>query len=64
MPKPIDRFARALTREHAEGNAKIKDIVDRLIGRDRKDHEGTRGEFACCAAGWRADCAWPRANFP
>ena len=54
MPKMADRFARALYREHAEGNAKIQDIVERLAAKDKKEREARRAEFARKADEWRA----------
>lgn len=39
VPKWADRFLRALYREHAEGNAKIREIVDRLNDMDQREFE-------------------------
>ncbi len=36
VPKMGERFLRALYREHAEGNARIREIVDRLNEMDQK----------------------------
>lgn len=36
VPKMAERFLRALYREHAEGNARIREIVDRLNEMDQK----------------------------
>lgn len=36
VPKMGERFLRALYREHAEGNARIREIVDRLNDMDQK----------------------------
>lgn len=38
-PKMAERFLRALYREHAEGNARIQDIVQRLNETDRKAYQ-------------------------
>lgn len=52
MPKTADRFVRALYRETVEGNAHIRDMVDRLNTEDAKDYE--RAKFAMRARRWRA----------
>lgn len=54
MSKLADRFVRALYREHAEGNASIRDIVERLAAKDRREHESKRAEFSRHADAWRA----------
>ena len=36
VPKMAERFLRALYREHVEGNARIREIVDRLNEMDQK----------------------------
>jgi predicted lipoprotein len=53
MPKPVDRFVRALYRELAEGNAHIREIVERLSAKDRREHEAKRAEFQRRADAWR-----------
>ena len=39
VPKMADRFLRALYREHADGNASIRDIVSRLNEIDQQTYE-------------------------
>ncbi len=55
VPKWADRFLRALYREHAEGNAHIHEIVDRLNDLDQQDYE--RQLFEETASGWMAAAA-------
>ena len=54
-PKMADRFLRAIYREHAEGNAKIREIVDRLNDLDQQ--AAGRQEFEETDQGWRAKAA-------
>jgi DNA-binding transcriptional regulator YiaG len=39
VPKMAERLLRAIYREHAEGNAKIIDLVNRLNAIDQQEHE-------------------------
>lgn len=52
IPKTADRFIRALYRETAEGNARIREIVARLAAKDAKDSED-RATFARKARQWK-----------
>lgn len=38
VPTAEDRLMRALYREHAEGNARIRDLVERLATLDEREH--------------------------
>lgn len=50
VPKWADRFLRALYREHADGNAHIREIVERLNDLDQR--ETVRQVFEETDAGW------------
>ena len=52
VPGPADRFLRGLTREHADGNADIRKLVERIAAGDGE--EPRRLEFAFKRRGWRA----------
>ncbi len=55
VPKMAERFLRALYREHAEGNARIREIVDRLNEMDQKAHKKIILEET--EQGWQARAA-------
>jgi DNA-binding transcriptional regulator YiaG len=55
VPVWADRFIRALYREHADGNAKIVELVDRLKQIDEAEHE--RVTFERTGKGWKAKAA-------
>ena len=55
VPKMAERFLRALYREHAEGNAKIREIVDRLNEMDQKSQHKMILEET--EQGWKAKAA-------
>ena len=55
VPKWADRFLRALYREHAEGNAHIREIVDRLNELDQQEYQ--RQLFEETDHGWVAQAA-------
>jgi DNA-binding transcriptional regulator YiaG len=54
-PKWADRMLRAIYREHAEGNAAIVAMVDRLKALDAD--EPSRLEFEATRSGWRSRAA-------
>lgn len=51
VPRYAERFLRALFREYVEGNAKIQELVDRLVELDRV--ERNRFTFDHTEEGWR-----------
>lgn len=51
VPGPADRFLRGLYREHADGNAEIRKLVERLAEADAPD--AGRLEFSLKGRGWR-----------
>lgn len=55
VPKWADRFLRALYREHAQGNAKIIEMVDRLNDMDRSELQKMR--FEETSKGWQSKAA-------
>jgi putative transcriptional regulator len=55
VPKWADRLLRALYREYAEGNAHIRETVERLTDADREKSE--RRVFEDTGAGWIAKAA-------
>ncbi len=55
VPKMAERFLRALYREHAEGNAHIRELVERLNELDRE--RPAKLYFEETEAGWRAKAA-------
>ena len=55
VPKMGERFLRALYRERAEGNAKIREIVDRLNEMDQKADKKMILEET--GQGWQAKAA-------
>lgn len=42
VPAAEDRLLRALYREHAEGNARIKELVERLVTLDEREYQKLR----------------------
>jgi DNA-binding transcriptional regulator YiaG len=52
VPTWADRFLRAIYREHMEGNAHIREIVNRLNDLDRRHYE--RQVFEDTPEGWKA----------
>ena len=52
VPRWADRFARALWREHAEGNARIRELVERLNAADKR--RAGRLRLRLRAGEWRA----------
>lgn len=55
VPKWADRFLRAIYREHAEGNAQIRDLVDRMADLDREGDQ--RALFEETDRGWMPKAA-------
>ncbi|MEE9217088.1 MAG: hypothetical protein V3U32_06585 [Anaerolineales bacterium] len=55
VPKMAERFLRALYREHVEGNARIREIVDRLNEMDQRAQEKMILEET--KRGWQARAA-------
>ncbi|MGB8843738.1 MAG: hypothetical protein WCC64_22020 [Aliidongia sp.] len=55
VPKWADRFLRALYQEATEGNAHIREIIDRLNDMDQQ--EFARREFEECDGVWRLHAA-------
>lgn len=53
VPKMADRFLRAVYREHAEGNATIRKMVERLNEMDQHEHQKMtfeqKGQWRACA---------------
>ena len=52
VPKLADRMLRLIYREHAEGNVKILDLIDRENDLDRKSRDAARMIFVDTARGW------------
>lgn len=57
LPRLADRMLRLIYREHAEGNVKIREIIDRENDMDRKDHEAKKIVLVDTDKGWRAKAA-------
>jgi putative transcriptional regulator len=57
LPRLADRMMRLIYREHAEGNVKIREIIERENDMDRKDHDPTRIVLVDTDKGWRAKAA-------
>lgn len=55
VPRWADRFLRALYREHAQGNAHIIELVDRLNNMDQVEFEKMR--FEETSKGWQPKAA-------
>lgn len=51
MPKAYDRLIRAIYLESVEGNVKVRDMIQRLIGLDHKDFG--KIVFEDAKSGWR-----------
>lgn len=52
VPRWADRFIRALYREHAEGNVRIREIVENLADQDIDDTAPEKLTFEDTAKGW------------
>lgn len=52
VPRLADRMLRLIYREHAEGNVKIREIIDRENDMDRKGREVAKMIFVDTAQGW------------
>ena len=57
VPQLADRMLRLICREHAEGNVKIREIIDRENDMDRKTQESTKLVFVDTPRGWEAKAA-------
>lgn len=57
LPRLADRMLRLIYREHAEGNVKIREIIERENDMDRKSHEARKLVFVDTARGWTAKAA-------
>lgn len=57
VPRLADRMLRLICREHAEGNVKIREIIDRENNADRKTQESKKLVFIDTARGWEAKAA-------
>lgn len=57
VPKLADRMLRLIYREHAEGNVKIREMIDRVADTDRRDHETRKLVFVDTDKGWKAKAA-------
>jgi len=52
VPKLADRMLRLIYREHAEGNVKIREMIERENDMDRRDHATKKLIFVDTAQGW------------
>ncbi|MGE0558064.1 MAG: helix-turn-helix domain-containing protein [Burkholderiales bacterium] len=52
VPKLADRMLRLIYREHAEGNVKIREIIDRENDMDRKNRDAAKMIFVDTDRGW------------
>jgi len=57
VPRWADRFIRALYREHADGNVRIREIVENLADQDIDDTAPEKMLFEDTAQGWMAQAA-------
>ena len=57
LPRLADRMLRLIYREHAEGNVKIREIIERENDMDRKDHDAGKIVMVETDKGWRAKAA-------
>lgn len=57
VPKLADRMLRLIYREHAEGNVKIREMIERENDTDRKDHDPKKLVFVDTAQGWMKKAA-------
>ncbi len=57
VPRLADRMLRLIYREHAEGNVKIREMIDRVADTDRRDHETRKLVFVDTDKGWKAKAA-------
>ena len=57
VPRLADRMLRLIYREHAEGNVKIREMIDRVNDTDRRDHETRKLVFVDTDKGWVAKAA-------
>ncbi|MDP1536141.1 MAG: transcriptional regulator [Burkholderiales bacterium] len=57
VPKLADRMLRLIYREHAEGNVKIRELIDRENDLDRINNETDKMIFVDTARGWMPKAA-------
>ncbi|HEX9782635.1 MAG TPA: helix-turn-helix domain-containing protein [Opitutaceae bacterium] len=57
LPRLADRMLRLIYREHAEGNVKIREIIEREHDMDKKDHDPGKIVLVETDKGWRAKAA-------
>jgi len=57
LPRLADRMLRLIYREHAEGNVKIREIIEREHDMDKKDHGPGKIVLVETDKGWRAKAA-------
>ena len=57
LPRLADRMLRLIYREHAEGNVKIREIIERENDMDKKDHDPGKIVLVETDKGWRAKAA-------
>lgn len=57
LPRLADRMMRLIYREHAEGNVKIREIIEREHDMDSKDHDAGKIVMVDTDKGWRAKAA-------
>lgn len=57
VPRLADRMLQLIYREHAEGNVKIREMIDRVNDTDRRDHEAKKLVFVDTDKGWVAKAA-------
>lgn len=57
VPKLADRMLRLIYQEHAEGNVKIREMIERENDTDRKDHDPKKLVFVDTAQGWMKKAA-------
>ena len=57
VPRLADRMLRLIYREHAEGNVKIREMIDRVNDTDRRSYEARKLVFVDTDKGWKAKAA-------
>ncbi len=57
MPKLADRMLRLIYQEHAEGNVKIREMIERENDTDRKERDTKKLVFVDTAEGWMKKAA-------
>lgn len=57
VPKLADKMLRLIYSEHAEGNVKIRELIDRENDLDRKNHDAARMIFIETERGWISKAA-------